>query len=272
VFSDKYNYELVQTVVIAIIAILAAILMPALQQARERASATGCISNLKNVGTMARMYTDDNDDVWGQNNDSTYHMQWPFMLQRGGYIQGLIYPDAPNADGNRPFYVGNYNASLMCPSFQLNPAWGFDLANMNITHQVYGSVYLGGTSDASGANGIKIGVAAHDIGHKPYGTIVTESLALSKRLWMADGGAQNYGTSFSKLFTYGLSALYSAPLMQHSKKCNALVMDGSVATFNEDDADEYYGVTGDGTNVGAMCAVQAIAEVGGATGVTAKTL
>ena len=37
-------------VVIAIIAILAAILMPALQQARQRGQGAGCINNLKALG------------------------------------------------------------------------------------------------------------------------------------------------------------------------------------------------------------------------------
>ena len=43
-------------VVIAIIAILAAMLMPALQQARERAQEVTCTSNLKALGTAAQMY------------------------------------------------------------------------------------------------------------------------------------------------------------------------------------------------------------------------
>jgi len=47
-------------VVIAIIAILAAILMPALQQARERANASSCQSNLKQFGVIANMYADNN--------------------------------------------------------------------------------------------------------------------------------------------------------------------------------------------------------------------
>ena len=51
-------------VVIAIIAILAAILMPALQQARERATSTNCISNLKQLSLAGRMYLDANRDFW----------------------------------------------------------------------------------------------------------------------------------------------------------------------------------------------------------------
>ena len=45
-------------VVIAIIAILAAILMPALQQARERGRTSVCQSNLKSIGIAGTLYTD----------------------------------------------------------------------------------------------------------------------------------------------------------------------------------------------------------------------
>src|SRR4026207_363252 len=49
-------------VVIAIIAILAAILFPVFAQAREKARQSGCLSNLKQLGTAVLMYTQDYDE------------------------------------------------------------------------------------------------------------------------------------------------------------------------------------------------------------------
>ena len=49
-------------VVIAIIAILAAMLLPALQQARERGRTASCLNNMKTLGFAGQSYMQDNND------------------------------------------------------------------------------------------------------------------------------------------------------------------------------------------------------------------
>ncbi|MBR2873239.1 MAG: prepilin-type N-terminal cleavage/methylation domain-containing protein [Lentisphaeria bacterium] len=58
-------------VVIAIIAILAAMLLPALQQARDKAKATKCINNLKQIGHGFMNYGEDSGWL-GYGNYQTY--------------------------------------------------------------------------------------------------------------------------------------------------------------------------------------------------------
>lgn len=62
-YRNRRAFTLIELlVVIAIIAILAAILFPVFAQARARARAIACISNLKQLGTASMMYAQDYDE------------------------------------------------------------------------------------------------------------------------------------------------------------------------------------------------------------------
>ena len=61
--SQKVYHGIYVFVVIAIIAILASMLLPSLNKARETARRASCTSNLKQCGMALLMYSEDNNGM-----------------------------------------------------------------------------------------------------------------------------------------------------------------------------------------------------------------
>ena len=103
--------------VIAIIAILAAMLLPALQNARERARATSCLNNLKQHGLGATQYVNDSDDYYPRRGaGGTDNVYFTHLI--GPYIGA---PTTARADGLPTYPTDKVIEVFRCPSDQTPP-------------------------------------------------------------------------------------------------------------------------------------------------------
>jgi prepilin-type N-terminal cleavage/methylation domain-containing protein/prepilin-type processing-associated H-X9-DG protein len=122
-------------VVIAIIAILAAILFPVFAQAREKARAITCASNMDQLALAVIMYSQDNNETYPQGGHAAYggfwidyNISWPKIILP--YITSLAVYRCPddslaNPIGNDAFIGAGNAISYNLNGFQRDyPAFG----------------------------------------------------------------------------------------------------------------------------------------------------
>ena len=93
-------------VVIAVIAILAAILLPVLDKAKQRALGIQCLGNLRQIGTGLKMYCDDDSGLFPINlsgSDSDDVVNW---------VAGRMDYDSPGQNTNSALLIDPHHSQL----------------------------------------------------------------------------------------------------------------------------------------------------------------
>ena len=112
-------------VVIGIIAILIALLLPALNAAREQSKSIKCLSNLRSLGQAAFAYAGQNGGYFPISHNS-FIDEWDFTQTPSGIRPGILWQggtslaveqcpsyDAPSTTKSDPFTGYNYNTSYV---------------------------------------------------------------------------------------------------------------------------------------------------------------
>jgi len=200
----KSRFTLIELlVVIAIIAILAALLLPALNQARERGKQASCLSNLKQIGMANLQYANDYNGYWVIMRSASVD-RWPQLL--GGVI-------------------GKYLPLSICTC----PSTGQKLSGLRDYYKGYGIRWYANTNSVVDDEQNQPGVVS--LGWCKWYIKLSSMRTPSAYLIMADAAKQgNLMANGPEFYRHSSGECYVT--LRHSGKTNALYLDGHTASPN----------------------------------------
>ena len=192
--------------VIAIIAILAALLLPALSAAKAKAHRIGCLNNLKQINLMFQMYTDDNQEI--------------FPAHRNQGLDSMAMEPALTNWWGTTLIQGNVGKenSFRCPALKnrrhdygVEWEWSFDCHNAGYG---YNGFFLGRWPHPD-AN-FTVGSVAYSIPHRFKRTqirspsdclLLGDSMPTSSGLWASSLWWQNACMNPDRTVTHGYEGI-----------------------------------------------------------------
>lgn len=217
-FARGVGFTLIELLVVtAIIAILAALLLPALQKSKEQARRAQCMSNLHQIGISVLTYsTDNNDCILGSD-------PWPGASTPPSYPPPLTNPYTQTWLGY--LYYNNYLANLgvmKCPSDR-------------VRYSVGGPGHWPYTFDDSSYGHNYVGMGA-SWGHccQPIIPLRMTDLKQPAQTYYAGDNSDNPSHSGNYLY-YG-----PVPTFRHNNGLNILWVDGHVSWLSQVEASNHH--------------------------------
>ena len=219
----KNIFTLIELLVtIAIIAILAAIMLPALSSARARARASNCTSNLKQNGMAFAIYQMNHND-WSALN---YYKSAGSTRTWSEFTFGKY---------NEPEYTGVLGESTRCPSVA-HPQG----VHQNHQQYIYGALGFVPTKDTPGSKfAEKSGNAFTSGGGSVTASLFVKTSKLASAAefpMLTDSLREDAKYGKVQHYTFKADGSQGALNLLHSNRANVLFADGHCGTLGKDEA------------------------------------